>query len=166
MFIIYYFSLFTFSFAADAYTVPYHHADGNQRQDASTNPLQISHTLVDDPAEERRGKVESATFETSGNVGSLVASLLEHRVGSLRKGRSHVGNKVETYSQRYQSDDKGLHHITLGKWQYYGEQVEHTSQRSQGQELVARQYDGKAEGYRDEQQRHNQRSRMADDYGR
>ena len=64
--------------------VPEHHGDGNKRKHTGTNPPQIVHTLIDNPTEERRGEIKCTGLEALGNLGSRIAGLRIHGLGSLR----------------------------------------------------------------------------------
>ena len=50
-------------------------------------------------------------------------------MGSLREGSGHIGDEIETNGKGDETDEEGLDHVTLSEGQYYGEEVEHASQR-------------------------------------
>ena len=96
-------------------------------------------------------------------MGGIIACGFIHLIGSHREVGCHIGNEIKSDDKSYQTDDKSLHHVAFGERQDEWEEIEHTCQRSQWQELVAWQEygDGKDDGYQDDG--HHQGGRMTDD---
>ena len=99
-------------------------------------------------------------------MSGIIACCCINLVGCQRKVWCHIGNEIETDDEGYQADDKRLHHITSCKRQNHWEEVEHTCQRCQRQELVAWQEDCDSQDNRNQNHRCYQGSRMTDNQGR
>ena len=123
LFLPFYLSLFLH----DALTVENQQGDGDDGEHTHTDVREL-HTTIDDPSEERGSEIERTTCESVRNMSGIIACGSIYLVGCHRKVGSHIGYEIETDNQGYQTDDKGLHYITLGKWQNQWEEVEHTCQ--------------------------------------
>ena len=70
-------------------------------------------------------------------------------MGGTGKVAGHPGDEVETHGHHNKSDDERAEHVAVGVRQNHDKYVEHASQRSQRQELVAGKDNGKNESHRD-----------------
>ena len=118
--------------------------------------------MEDYPGENAGRKVERTSEEAFGNSYGRITRAGIYILGGLGEMRSQVGYEVQAYGQGYKPDDKGLDHITLGDRQNHREHIEHTGQRSQRQELVARKDNCEQKGHGDKQERYHEGGRMAD----
>ena len=49
-------------------------------------------------------------------MSGIITSSCINLIGCHCKVWSHIGYKVETDDEGYQTNDKSLHHISLGEW--------------------------------------------------
>ena len=85
-------------------------------------------------------------------MGSWIVGLSIDRLGCLREGWRHIGDEPQADADGDDTDNQRLHHISLRIGQYHHEDIEHSSQRGQRQELIARQGDSHQQCQRNQDQ--------------
>lgn len=116
--------------------------------------------MEDDPAPEGGGEVKrSTTFESLGDRDAVQL----RRADRVRERRSQVRHEIKACDECDESDDERLEDVTLRNRQHAREEIEHAGERGERQELVARKDDREEEDHGDEQDRDDERRRMADD---
>ena len=137
-------------FLHDSSVVYEHEGKGYHRQYSHTEILQLDAT-IDYPTEERRGEIKRTAGESFRYLGCLVASGIKHMLCCHCEVGCHVGNEIQADDESHESDDERLHHIALGERQYHREEVEHSGERCQRQELVAGQEHCQSENHGNEE---------------
>ena len=140
-----------------------------ERADHEDGRTHIFHRVCqveDDPCQRAGGKVERTALETFGDGHGRVLRDVEHIVCRTGEVGREVRHEIQPDDHQDKADDERLHHIAVRDGQDDGEHVEHAGQRSQRQELVARQDDGEEQRDGNKQQRYDECRRVADDQGR
>lgn len=125
-------------------------------------PFQRVGQVENDPSKGAGCKVQCTAFKAGGDIHGSILCLLVYIVGCLCEIGGEVCYEIKTDGQYNESDDERLYYISFRDGQYQREEVEHSGQRRQRQELVTRQDDSQQYGYGNQQQGNHQRCRMAD----
>mgnify|MGYP007066003117 CR=1 FL=1 len=97
-------------------------------------------------------KPSGTAFKAGGDIHGSILCLLVYIVGCLCEIGGEVCYEIKTDGQYNESDDERLYYISFRDGQYQREEVEHSGQRRQRQELVTRQDDSQQYGYGNQQQ--------------